>query len=133
LLLHKLTDYGLSAGYANWFHGYLTSRLSFVRCSVVTFPSIIWCPSRICVRSFDINIYTSDLLNVITFSSYLLFCGWQNVSAVKACLHCFLLRKDIDFVHGWRRANHMKINVSENSGISFAAELYALFWAKLCG
>jgi hypothetical protein len=30
LLLHKLTDYGLSASYVNWFHSYLTNRLSHV-------------------------------------------------------------------------------------------------------
>jgi hypothetical protein len=28
LLLHKLADYGLCAGYINWFHTYLTNRLS---------------------------------------------------------------------------------------------------------
>jgi hypothetical protein len=33
LLLHKLTDYGLSASYVNWFHSYVTDRLSHVRYS----------------------------------------------------------------------------------------------------
>jgi hypothetical protein len=31
LLLHKLNNYGLSYGYINWFHSYLTNRESCVR------------------------------------------------------------------------------------------------------
>jgi hypothetical protein len=34
LLHHKLADYGLSAGYVNWFHSYLSNSLSCVRYSV---------------------------------------------------------------------------------------------------
>jgi hypothetical protein len=39
LLLHKLSDFGLSGGYVNWFRSYLSNRKSRLPTSVILFSS----------------------------------------------------------------------------------------------
>jgi hypothetical protein len=130
LLLHKLTNYGLCAGYINWFHSYLTNRLD-IHCSgaVITICSITLCLSRICVRAFAI--YSNDLCNVIEYSNYLLSLDDIPVfQAIKTSHDCSFLQMDINCLCGWRTANHMKIDVSKTSVISFTRKS-TVIWCLL--
>jgi hypothetical protein len=43
LLLHKRNNYGLSSGYINWFHSYLTDRESCVRFQVYFILHLLFC------------------------------------------------------------------------------------------
>jgi hypothetical protein len=66
------------------------------------------------------NIYSNDLCNVIEFSNYLLSVDDIPVfQATKTSHDCSFLQMDINCLCGWRTANHMKIDVSKTSVISF--------------
>jgi hypothetical protein len=54
LLVHKLDNYGLSSGYINWFHSYLTNRESYVCYIFLSICCSIWCTSRLSFRTSTI-------------------------------------------------------------------------------
>jgi hypothetical protein len=76
ILLRKLSNFGLSSSYVDWFQSYLVNRQSFVRISgTLSFPLScqVWSASRFHLRPLTFNIFINDIDDSICYSKYLLF------------------------------------------------------------
>jgi hypothetical protein len=78
LLLHKLSDFGLSGGYINWFRSYLSNRKSQVRVSGIIsspFEVLSGVPRGSVLRLLFFNAFINDLCGAVEHSrySYLIF------------------------------------------------------------
>jgi hypothetical protein len=108
-LLHKLNNYGLSSGYINWIHSYLTSRESCGSSSgLFSFPFVVLSgvPQKSILWSLLFNIFINDLPEVIDHYSCLLFADDLKVyRAIKSPNECSLLQLDIERVQEWSSAN----------------------------
>jgi hypothetical protein len=136
MLLHKLAHYGLSVAYINWFHSYLTNRLSSLSWALSQpFRVISGVPQGSVLGPLLFEVFINDLCNVIKFSNYLLSVDDITIfQAVKDSSDCFLLQIDIDSICGWCTLNYMKINVSKPRVISFTRKTNTIrFEYKLCG
>jgi hypothetical protein len=131
-LLHKF------AAYVNWFHSYLTNRLSCVHYSGALsqpFGLLSGVPQKSVLGPLIFNVFINDLCNVIKFSNYLLFADDIKICwAVKTPHGCSLLQMDIGSICDWCTSNYMKINVSKTRVISFPWKTNMIsFGYKLCG
>jgi hypothetical protein len=123
LLLHKLSYYGLSCGYLNWFLSYLTKRQSSVRFSGILsspFVALSGVLQGSVLGALLFNIFINDLCDVINHSNCLLFADdLKAYRAINSPSDCLLLQSDIACVHAWCSANFMKPNFSNIGVISF--------------
>jgi hypothetical protein len=118
LLFHKLTDCGLSAGYVNWLHSYLTIRLSHVRYYQLCRHLLkYYAVSTSILGPFLLDVFINDLRNVIKFSSFL-GDGIRIFRGLKSPRHS-VLQIDIVSIRDWYTASLMKLNVSKTEVISF--------------
>jgi hypothetical protein len=122
--------YGLSSGYINWFHNYLTNRESCVCLSgLFSSPLVVLSgvPQGSVLGPLLFNSFINDLCNVISHSSCLLFADDLKVCrAIKSPNDCFLLQSDIERVHEWCSANLIKPNLSKIRVISFSRKTTVL-------
>jgi hypothetical protein len=118
LLFHKLSSYGLSSGYLNWFLSYLTNRQSGVRFSVILFIVLSGIPQVSLLGPLLFKIFINDLCDVINHSNYLRFADDLKVyRALNSRSDRLLLQSDIDCVHAWCLANFIKPNFSKIKAI----------------
>jgi hypothetical protein len=122
-LLHKVNDYGLFAGYINWFHSYIINRLSCIH-----YSGALSQPYKVLsgVRQGSVlgpllfNVLLMTCVTLLNFPiMYLLFADDKNFSGIKTPHDCSLIQMDINSIYGWCTSNYMKINVSKTGVISF--------------
>jgi hypothetical protein len=124
LLLQKLSAFGLSGGYVNWFCSYLTNRQSQFRVSgILSSPFIVLSgvPQGSVLGPLLFNLFMNDLCDIINYSRYLLFADDIKIfRVIKSPNDCNRLQSDIDSVQGWCTANFMELNISKTRVISFS-------------
>jgi hypothetical protein len=105
ILLRKLSNFGLSSGYIDWFRSYLSNRQSFVRISgTVSFPYLVKCgvPQGSTLGPLLFNIFINDICDSIHNSQCLVFADdlkiYRSISDVDDCK---LLQHDINSVQNW--------------------------------
>jgi hypothetical protein len=105
LLLHKLSAFGLSGGYVNWYCSYLSNRKSQVRVSGILsspFEVLSGVPQGSVLGPLLFSVFINDLGDVITNSKYILFADDIKISrAIKSPVECNLLQSDINSIQGW--------------------------------
>lgn len=75
-LFHELSGFGFSGGYINWFHSYLTNKLSHVHVSgILSFPFevLFGVPQGSVSGPLLFNVFINYLCDVINYCRYLLF------------------------------------------------------------
>jgi hypothetical protein len=137
MLLRKLSDFGLFAGYVSWFCSYLTSRTSYVRyCGVLSLPHEVLSgvPQGSVLGPLLFNIFINKLCGVVKYSNCLLFADDIKIfREVKSPRDILLLQSDTNCVRGLCFSNFMKLNVTKTRVISFSTKTnLLLFDYKLC-
>jgi sarcosine oxidase/L-pipecolate oxidase len=102
ILLHKLSNFGLSSSYVDWFHSYLDNRHSSVRISgTLSFSFLVksGVPQDSALGSLLFNIFINDICSYI-YSRYLLFADDLKIyHTIINVDDCKLLQHDINSVH----------------------------------
>jgi hypothetical protein len=137
ILLRKLSNFGLSSSYVDWFHSYLSNRQSFVRVSgTLSFLNLVKCgvPQGSTQGPLLFNIFINDICDSIHNSQCLLFADnlkiYRSISDVDEYK---LLRHDVDSVRSWCIDNGMKLNLGNITVISFTHKKNIIYFNyKLC-
>jgi hypothetical protein len=126
ILLHKLSNFGLSSSYVDWFHSHLDNRHSSVRISgTLSFSFLVksGVPQGSTLGPLLFSIFINDICNSIHNSRYLLFAGdlkfYRTIMNVDDCK---LLQHVINSVHNWCLVNDMKINLGKTTIIPFSCK-----------
>jgi hypothetical protein len=121
LLLEKLSAFGLSCGYVNWFRSYLCKLELWVRVSCVTFsPSdvLTGVPQGSVLGPLVFSVFINDIGDAAAHFKYLLFDDDIKIyRAVASPQDCTLPQSDINSLQGWCIANCMKLNISKTKVI----------------
>jgi hypothetical protein len=139
IILHKLSNFGLSSSYVDWFHSYLHNRHPSVRISgTLSFPFLVksGVPQGSTSGLLLFNIFINDICNSIHDSRSLLFAdaGLKIYHTIINVDDCKLLQHDINSVHNWCLVNGMKINLGKTTIISFSRKTNSIYFNyKLCG
>jgi hypothetical protein len=136
ILLCKLSNFGPSSNYVDWFHNYLSNRQSFVRISgTLSFPYPVKCgvPHGSTLGPLLFNIYINNICDAIHNSQCLLFADdlkiYRSINDVDDCK----LLQHIDSVQNWCLNNGMKLNLSKTTIISFTCKTNSIYFNyKLC-
>jgi hypothetical protein len=137
ILLRKLSNFGLSSSYVDWFRNYLSNRQSFVRISgTLSFPYLVKCgvPQGSTLGPLLFNIFINDICDSIHNSKCLLFADhlkiYRSISDVDDCK---LLQHDVYSVQNWCLNNDMKLNLSKTTIIYFTRMTDSIYFNyKLC-
>jgi hypothetical protein len=137
ILLHKLSNFGLSSSYVDWFHSCLDNRHSSLRISGrLSFSFLVksGVPQGSTLGPILFNIFINNICNTILNSRYLLFSDdltiYRTITNVDDCK---VLQHDINSVHNWCLVNGMKINISKTTIIYFTRKTNNIgFNYKLC-
>jgi hypothetical protein len=124
LLFHKISAFGLSGGYGNWFRSYLSNRHSQVCVSGILsspFEVLSGVPQGSVLGPPLFNVFIHDLCDAISHSKYLHFADDIKIyRAIKSPEDFNLLQSDINSIHGWCTANYMILTISKTKVISFS-------------
>jgi hypothetical protein len=137
MLLRKLNDCGLSAGYVSWFRSYLTNRTSYVHyCGALSssYEMLSGVPQGSVLGPPLFSIFINDLCGGVKYSNCLFLVDDINIfREMKSPQDSFLLQSDINCVRGWCVSNFMKLNVNKTRVICFSRKTnLRLFDYKLC-
>jgi hypothetical protein len=121
ILLRKLSNFGLSSSFVDWFHSYLVNRQPFVRISgTLSFSYLVKSGLPLCstLGPLLFNIFFNDIGDSIRNSKYLLFADDLKIyHSTRNVDDCKLLQHDIDSVQNWCLVNGIKLNLGKT--ISF--------------
>jgi hypothetical protein len=121
LLLDKLSSYGLSTGYVNWFCSYLTNRQFCVRFTGIFSSPFIALPQGSVLEPLLFIIYMNDRCSKITHCNFLFLPDDVKIfRRITSIDHCILLQSAINSEQNWCTANHMNINAVKTKVISFS-------------
>jgi hypothetical protein len=137
MLLCKLSSFGFSDAYVNWFRSYLTNRQSRVRVSGYfsqPFQVTSGVPQGSVLGPFLFNLFINDLCNSITYSKVLLFADDFKILRVINSPHdCHLLQHDINSISDWCSANSMRLNIVKTRVMTYTRKTNFLSHEyKLC-
>jgi hypothetical protein len=136
LLLHKLTNSGLSSGYVSWFHSYLANRQSSVRISGTLSSFYVvksGVPQRSSLGPLLFNIFINDICDSISYSKYLLFADDLKIYCNINNVHdCKLLQSDINSVQKWCFQKGMTLTVGKTTIISFTRKTVVFILITNC-
>jgi hypothetical protein len=135
--LHRLSGFGVSGDYVNWFRSYLSNRKSQVSVSAILSSSsefLSGVPHGFVLGPLLFNVFINYIHDAVAHSMYLLFADDIKIyRSIKSPDDCNLLRPDINSVQGWCTASYMKLNASKTKVISFPTKTNVLMNDyKLC-
>jgi hypothetical protein len=135
LLLDKLSNFGLSPFYVNWFQSYLSNRSSFVRI-LGKFSSSFSVSSGVPLGStlgpLLFNILINDISVKMYHSRFLLFADDLKICRnIKSAEDCKTLKVDIDAVQQWCSENGMELNIQKTKIISFTRKTNSIHFKYL--
>jgi hypothetical protein len=126
LLLDKLSNFGLTSFYVNWFQSYLSNRSSFFRILgkfYSLFSVLSGVPQGSTLGPLFFNIFINDISAKINHSNFLLIADdLKNDRNIKSSEDCKTLQVDIDAVQQWCGENCMELNIQKTKIISFTQD-----------
>jgi hypothetical protein len=133
IILHKLSNFGLSSSYVDWFHNrHVSVRIS----GTLSFPFLVksGVPQGSTLGLLLFNIFINDICNSIHDSMSLLFAdGLKIYHTIINVDDSKLLQHDINSVHKWCLVNGMKINLGKTTIIYFSRKTSSIYFNyKLC-
>jgi hypothetical protein len=136
-ILHKLSNFGLSSSYVDWFHSYLDNRHSSVRISGTLWFSFVaksGVPQSSTLGPLLFSVFIIDICNSVHNSRYLLFADDLKIyHTIINVDDCKLLQHDINSVHNWCLVTGMKITLGKITIRSFSHKTNTIYFNyKLC-
>jgi hypothetical protein len=135
-VLLQLHDYGLSAGYVNWFRSYLTYRSLQVRYyRVISSPYVVLSgeQQRSVLGSVSFSVLINGLCNVVRFRSCLLYSDDVKIFREIISSHgSFLLQFDINSICRCWNSEYTKLNINNTRAISFSRAANVFGACKNC-
>jgi hypothetical protein len=117
ILLRKISNFGLSSSYVDWFQINLINRQSFVRISeILSFSYLVrsGVPQDSTLGPLFFNIFINDTGDSVCYSKYLLFADDLKIyRSIRNVDDCKLLQHDIDSMQNWYLFNGMKFNLGK--------------------
>jgi hypothetical protein len=132
ILLRKLSNFGLSSSYVDWFHSYFSNRQPFFRISgTLSFQYLVKCgvPQGSTLGPLLFNVSINDICDSIYNSQCLLFADDLKIyRSISDADDCILLQHNIDSVQNWCVNNVMKLNLNKTTIISFTRKTNSIYF-----